>query len=116
MAAIAVLITGLVNEVLGSQGTPFAVFVEDELTDCESFTFSLVNWFAADKRLATYVYKDALVELGYVYEGREKERYMRTFGSNSHDRWSGNPCAGGSGTSRGTWTGAGNASHGRNDR
>ena len=53
---------------------------------------------------------------GLTYDGREKPRTFRTISSNSHDRWSGNPCAGGSGTAGGVWTGAKNASHRQNDK
>jgi len=57
------------------------------------------------------IVKQALEKLGFTVKGVPKERHFAGFKRNPHTRWQECPSHGGSGTSFGTWTGAGNASH-----
>ena len=64
-----------------------------------------------EDRLVPSIVKQALEELGFTVIGVQKERHFAGFSRNPHTRWQECPSHGGSGTSFGTWTGAGNASH-----
>ena len=57
------------------------------------------------------IVKHALEKLGFKVIGVQKEKHFAGFSRNPHTRWEECPSHGGSGTSFGTWTGAGNASH-----
>lgn len=69
------------------------------LLDDEREEFTHLDLGCLNRRLGipTRTIRVALEDFGFRLKIREKERSIRGFTANSHDRWAGNPCAGGSG-------------------
>ena len=65
--------------------------------DRTSFTFTEADELAKTLQVSTAKVIRDLKAYGLTYCGRPNEKSVRGFTSNSHDRWSGNPCSGGSG-------------------
>jgi len=65
--------------------------------DRTSFTFAEADELAETLGVLTAQVIRDLKAYGLTYDGRTTERKVRGFTTNSHDRWNGNPCSGGSG-------------------
>jgi hypothetical protein len=65
----------------------FATELADD--DRSSFTFEEADELAIELRVTTAKIIRELREYGFTYEGRPKERRVRGFTSNPHDRWYG---------------------------
>lgn len=73
-------------------------FVEDLLGDDRtSFTYEEADGLGVALKCTTAKVIRELTAYGLTYEGRPKEKKVRGFTSNCHDRWQNSGCHGGSG-------------------
>jgi hypothetical protein len=73
----------------------FMEFLLEE--DRDSFTFEEVTELNRVLQVPFASIRAQLQAVGFKYETRPKTKEFRTFSANSHNRWTGNPCGGGSG-------------------
>jgi hypothetical protein len=64
--------------------------------DRSSFSFDEAREFASILHRSTGKIIKELKDYGFHYEGRPVAKEVRGFTANPHNRWEGNPCAGGS--------------------
>ena len=76
----------------------FAEYLADD--DRDSFTGAELQVLNASTHLPVKTIRRELESYGFTLAGRPKEKRIRTLGDNPHNRWAGNPCAGGSGWSQ----------------
>jgi hypothetical protein len=69
--------------------------VEDDETP--SFDWRVMACIAFNVRRPRHLIRLDLEGYGLRFVPRENQRSFHTVGDNRHDRWAGNPCAGGSG-------------------
>lgn len=92
------------NECFGSQDPddPDLASVEAFLEACHEDKETHFNWehlavLSRNLRRARSLIRAELEAAGLKFQERPNVRRIRTLNDNPHDRWFGNPCAGGSG-------------------
>lgn len=69
--------------------------LEEERTTFNHMDLTVLN---RNLHIPVFVIRNSLESYGFSLEKRAVVREVRTFSTNNHNRWAGNPCAGGSGS------------------